>query len=134
MSLIPNYIQGASGKWHKNPIIWHKDSVWYICFDDDEPTEFVIKESKINISELRDYINDILNCFKIKATLSTVRTGAERCFGNSLTDYEPAYSVFMEFLGDWRLPDLIEPEWVVIISDVAYNERPSLAGVYHPVY
>lgn len=43
MSLVSNYCRGTDGKMYQNPVLGEKD--WFICFDDDDPEELVIKNT-----------------------------------------------------------------------------------------
>lgn len=43
MSLVSTYVQSLSGLWYENPTC--SADGWFICWDDDEPIELVIKDS-----------------------------------------------------------------------------------------
>lgn len=42
MSLVPTYVKADDGFFYKNPVLGTKD--WFICFDDEDPPELVIKK------------------------------------------------------------------------------------------
>lgn len=44
MSLVSTYVQSQEGHWYKNPTV--RGDGWFICWDDDEPIELVIKDEK----------------------------------------------------------------------------------------
>lgn len=41
MSRYPTYVMDALGRWWKDPVF--TGDGWFICFDEDEPTEIVVK-------------------------------------------------------------------------------------------
>lgn len=44
MSLVPTFVLAQDGKLYENPVL--QGSGWYLCFDDDDPPELVIKVSR----------------------------------------------------------------------------------------
>lgn len=42
MSLVSTYVRATDGQFYKNPVI--EGDNWFICFDDREPPEMVVKE------------------------------------------------------------------------------------------
>ena len=42
MSLVSTYVEADDGHWYKDPTLLTSD--WFVCYDDDEPIEVVIKE------------------------------------------------------------------------------------------
>ena len=43
MSLVSTYVQDAEGNWHKNPSLYNDTGNWYLCYDDSDPIELVVK-------------------------------------------------------------------------------------------
>lgn len=41
MSLVPTWVYAEDGNWYKDPVITGPG--WFICFDDDDPPEMVIR-------------------------------------------------------------------------------------------
>lgn len=42
MSLVSTLVQSQEGSWYSDPTI--REEHWFICWDDDEPIELVVKE------------------------------------------------------------------------------------------
>lgn len=42
MSLVPTWVKAVDGKYYKNPNVY--GAGWYVCFDDDDPPEFVMEQ------------------------------------------------------------------------------------------
>ena len=43
MSLVAIWVLADDGRWYEDPTIAPPDNSWYICFDDDDPIELVIR-------------------------------------------------------------------------------------------
>ena len=89
MSLVSTYVRAKDGYFYRNPVIREKD--WFICFDDDDPAELVIKKK----SNLRP--QDIFKKIGLKYSKLTKRgVQAERIFEKKDWKFEPAISYFFE--------------------------------------
>jgi hypothetical protein len=45
MSLVATYVYCKDGKYYDDLAYRDQDNTWFICFDDDEPVEVVIRET-----------------------------------------------------------------------------------------
>ncbi|MBL4656243.1 MAG: hypothetical protein JKY33_10525 [Bacteroidia bacterium] len=55
MSLCSTYVQSQEGNWYKNPIIWGEDASYFVCWDDDDPIELVIRiDSNMTLKKVVD--------------------------------------------------------------------------------
>ncbi|MCK5601730.1 hypothetical protein KAR91_07680, partial [Candidatus Pacearchaeota archaeon] len=43
MSLVSTYVKTTDGKWYQSLV--YREEGWFICFDDDDPIELVIRKS-----------------------------------------------------------------------------------------
>jgi len=50
MSLGPTFVETQQGTWYKNPVIRRPD--WFVCWDEDEPIELVIKRPGPTVDEI----------------------------------------------------------------------------------
>jgi hypothetical protein len=51
MSLVSTFIKGTDGNFYQNPVYFRDD--WFICFDDDDPIELVVKiKANLNPSDI----------------------------------------------------------------------------------
>ncbi len=46
MSLATTYARADDGLYYANPILRNKDHRWFICWDDDDPVELVIRDKR----------------------------------------------------------------------------------------
>jgi len=76
MSLVPTFVLMDDNKWYKNPSLGEKN--WFICFDDDDPIELVIKEKDYKEGLTPDVIFAKIGAIA-KVTSRPIRSGL-RCF------------------------------------------------------
>jgi hypothetical protein len=71
MSLVSTYVVMADGKYYQNPVIYDETGDWFICFDDEEPPEFVIRTNVISSSrkDREREISEILEKLGISAEI-----------------------------------------------------------------
>lgn len=98
MSLVPTWVLAVDGQFYENPIF--KGNGWFLCFDDDDPPELVIRMEEgasIDNGLLRMLAIDILNDLELGYhILAKPRpTWALRCF-TGITDMKYAGSVFIQ--------------------------------------
>lgn len=98
MSLVSSYVLFDNGRWYRDPTIRGED--WYLCFDDDDPPEVVIKtvegQSKGYYSSLM--INKCIQLNEQGLRLHMTEAGpiAYRFFTDNIRDMEYAASWFVE--------------------------------------
>jgi hypothetical protein len=54
----------ADGKYYQNPVIYDETGDWFICFDDEDPVEFVIRKNVISSSR-KDREREILERLEV---------------------------------------------------------------------
>jgi len=98
MSLVSTYVQATDGQLYKNPDIRGDD--FFLCFDDDDPPELVIKMKhplKRSNDDLIARAKEILKENNINAEfVGEPMVGAERCFSLTNLNMHPAWSIFLE--------------------------------------
>lgn len=74
MSMVPTYVLATDGKFYKNPVLGDTDNTWFLCFDDDDPPELVIRHTNPARPE------EILKAIGVTATVKRSAGGGLRCF------------------------------------------------------
>lgn len=87
MSLVPTWVRAVDGLYYKDPLLVGEN--WFLCFDDDDPPELVIKTS---------LATDVL-VFNIVAKEILDKLG----FGYRVLSKRANHS--MRDFGDYRKPD-----------------------------
>jgi hypothetical protein len=87
MSLVPTYARAEDGVYYKNPVLhgsW-AEHPWFICFDDDDPTELVIANvwNKFQAEEMALGILLKLGKRFSKLKIHDCSKGCKRCFPHS---------------------------------------------------
>ena len=103
MSLVSSFVVMNDGKFYQNPIIYDETGDWFLCFDDDDPPEFVIRNAVISSSRKNreKEILEILEKVGISAKITESRVCGQRNFGCTSTDpkkhmfFESAISAFL---------------------------------------
>ena len=81
MSLVSTCVQADDNKIYKNPILSGED--FFICFDDDDPPELVIKTLDKSDTELHQRALDIINSIGLKASLKNNPSKSSRIFNHN---------------------------------------------------
>lgn len=121
MSLIPTFVRTRDGKYYKNLV--YRGNNWFICFDDNEPVEFVSKLSA-NIDP-----NKILKELEWPTyKLGESKLYAGRAFNKSLHEAKCWYI----YSNSWKSYEQLfpSPKQDDIYNKV-YNTHPNLEGVYY---
>lgn len=77
MSLVSIYVQSQDGEWYKDPMI--RQEGWFICWDDDEPIELVVRYDKDH-KEIIEYLN--------QQGWSVAIDHENECCGHRIFDYD----------------------------------------------
>lgn len=91
MSLVQICVQASDNKIYVNPYISGPD--FFVCFDDDDPPELVIKALNKSDTELHQRAINILN--NLNATISSKPQKSSRLFEKNNFNFTDAYSVFI---------------------------------------
>lgn len=119
MSLVSTYVRATDGKLYKNPVL--SGQGWFICFDDDDPVELVIKK-KSNIKP-----QDIFKQIGMKVVnLSKMGEGALRYFGDVNDEPEKAENYFFE------IRNRINPKFITAHDGVVERENLWQGVIYDP--
>lgn len=92
MSRVSTFVQGSDFKFYRNPVLYGDD--WYLCFDDDDPPEVVVKTTVKR--EARKLAGDRLAGAGVKFKILEARTESYRCFPPTYTGFHKAFSFFVE--------------------------------------
>lgn len=118
MSLVSTYVKCTDGKWYRNPVYRAKDKSWFICFDDNDPVELVVKKNCQLGAE------QILKEVGIRYTsISSGGRGGSRCFEKGKFSFTPALAYFISTV---RQTFPIPNEW-----DEIFEQYPHKEGVYY---
>ena len=99
MSLVSTWVKMADGKWYQNPTIFSKSRNWYLCFDDDDPPELVIKEDKPRSKvERLELAETILKWWNIDAKIQRSQLYCQRMFPPEYSGFYQAFSFFIKML------------------------------------
>lgn len=95
MSLVPSFIKADDNKYYKNPVLAGDD--FFICFDDDDPPELVVKVNGRTEEQLKARVDELLKEFNSQICGKPVM-GAGRIFSEDMSgfEFEAAYSVFID--------------------------------------
>lgn len=134
MSLVSTFVVMANGGYYQNPVIYDETGDWFICFDDDEPPEFVIRKTVISTSrkDREREISEKLKELGISAKILTSRERGQRNFGAASNDpksmhFEKAISAFL------KLEKRIPLDKIQFNADKVYVELPKIeCVVYDP--
>lgn len=92
MSLVPTFVLAIDGKFYKDPVL--KGDDWFLCFDDDEPPEVVVRRSgRTSAEEVKQKVQTILDALLLKWSFISNRPRfVGRCFNG---DIKKAASMFV---------------------------------------
>lgn len=96
MSLTHTCVQASDNKIYINPYISGED--FFICFDDDDPPELVIKVNNKSDTELNQRAINIINDLNLIATITSKPQKSGRIFNQNINqnfNFITAYSVFL---------------------------------------
>jgi hypothetical protein len=118
MSLVSTFVQSQEGNWYKNPIV--KGDGWFICWDDDEPIELVMKKGMglqipTILAELKKQGWEL-------APGGHVQKNAQRIFDDD--EFHPAMSVFLK-------QKRLGPTEKMLEGNERMAKKPEGDGVYY---
>ena len=87
MSLVSTYVRADDGKMYQNPVL--SGDGWFICFDDDDPVELVVKNS-LGVKDPTQFLSELGIPSK---QMERAQKGASRIFQKK---FEEATSWFFE--------------------------------------
>lgn len=117
MSLGPCFVKCSDGKWYRELTYRASDNTWFICFDEDEPVELVMRMS----CETAPHV--ILRDMGIKAEIMAQGSfGSQRMFKNRFCN---AKSYFID-CAKQKYP--APRPWDT--HEGAFEKRPQLEGTY----
>lgn len=125
MSLVSTYVLADDGYWYKNPALG--TGSWFLCYDDDEPIEIVMKEGKHTLEEILS---------KLKAhgyTLEKYGKGYRRCtrvFSDD--DWSPAIACFVKHTGGVMPVALLRHGYYEHEDTERFKTLPPGDKVYYP--
>jgi len=118
MSLGYIFVKFDDGKWYRGGALGEED--WFICFDEDEPPELVIKKGAFKNGLTPEKIIEKIG---LDADIAgKLKTFAGRCFTKDLK-LEPAVTVFLRIYSP-------PPEKWVKDYDKVYDKVPESEGTY----
>ena len=121
MSLVSTYIKTTDGKWYRNLV--YRGEGWFICFDDDDPIELVIRKS----SGIKPEDIDLLKQFP-KFRLSKPRSSGRNFGGDWLF---PAVAYFLCAESQLSFGNPFPAPRETDTYDKVFDEYPNTQGVYY---
>lgn len=97
MSKVPTWVRALDGAYYEDPVLRGPD--WYLCFDDDDPPEFVMDPLKLYRSkeEYREQATKILTEAGLKNwTFTSGPRFSDRLFGKNSTAFKQGASFFLK--------------------------------------
>ncbi len=77
MSLVSTYALASDGRYYANPVLRDAEHRWFVCWDDNDPTELVMR-GRATVDDARL----LLSAKGITASIdSGPKRGGQRCFG-----------------------------------------------------
>jgi hypothetical protein len=123
MSLVASYIRCKDNKWYKELVYKSKDGDWFLCFDDDDPPELVIKEScKKTIAQICEEVG-----ISSRTAFNANRNKCNRMFNGK---FHEAFSLFLrQDLEVYPTPVEGRDEF-----EAVFDKMPNCQGVFfgHP--
>lgn len=121
MSMCSTFVRCHDGKFYKNLIYWGKDRSWFVCFDDRDPVELVVKQAAdLDPKKILDDLG--IPYIEIKRPK---RMG--RLFGKAFK-FEEAVCCFMR-VSDKPFPSPRDSDEY----DEVFAKHPAREGVYYGV-
>ena len=119
MSKVPTFVKLNDGNYYKNPTLGRNN--WFICFDDDDPPELVIKMKMFEDGLTPKRIIDRIG---LEAeVVSDITEYAGRCFEEDSLRMEEAVAVFL------KISEPPSTEWLRNHDGIEENSRTE--GVYY---
>jgi len=119
MSMGYVFTKCRDGRYYRGLTYWAKSKDWFICFDEDEPLELVVKKS-CAIPAISIVAASGISCSKIEWDHES-----GRCFGPHM---KPATSYFLTTDNGAPFPT---PRPGIDEWDQVYDKRPGVEGVYY---
>ena len=133
MSLTYTWVLADNGWWYREPTLADVTNRWFICFDDDDPPEFIVKQPDLpkgsRKQQAMEYVQVLLESLHIPgaSVQGWNEGGGRRCFpGNQ---FYPAIAVWL------RLTEPI-PSALIVTADLylsllAVGRRGSTGVIYN---
>lgn len=110
----------ANNKWYKCPAVFDETLEWFICFDDDDPPEIVIKSSgQLSKQHQKEKIENTLRDAGIKAKILNHNVCGSRLFPPSWKEFVPSIRAFLKIECNIDLSNL------KVTHDGVYPDIPS---------
>lgn len=132
MSLTATFVQAEDCKYYRNLILYSDD--WFLCFDDDDPPELVVKAYKhttANSAEKR--AKKILKDCRIEGHLAGSSGKSSRCFDRSgKLAFHEAYSFWVSIKAPLPLPN--EGDSFALHADATMDSPGGECTIYEWAY
>lgn len=106
MSLVPQFVKFGD-LWYKGPTIYDESLEWFLCFDDEDPPEIVVKSSgQLSRIHREEKIEHFLKVAKIDARVITHNVSGSRLFPPNWKQFHPAIQAFIELNNNINISNL----------------------------
>ena len=96
MSLVPQFVK-IGNLWYKGPAVYDESKEWFLCFDDEDPPEIVIKSSgQLSKTHRKEKIQHFLKTAKIRATIISHSVCGSRLFPPNWKGFHPSIQAFLK--------------------------------------
>ncbi len=120
MSLVATYVKAVNGKWYEDPILEGVSSTghrWFLCFDDDDPPEFVYEAGMH--SNPRQNPDWVLSLAGVDVNAIALSNESDRMFGE---EWVRAKGYFVTITNPIPVPSKF---------DAVFDEKPTKQGCYY---
>lgn len=121
MSLTHCYVLADDGKWYNYPVLSDDSHDWFICFDDDDPPELVVKSQYGTWADARGLLERI-GISDIVPTITFHQGKHGRCF--------PPRGVY-KAVSVWLTINKPIPAKLITDHDGQWTSRPTGEGVFY---
>lgn len=125
MSLVSSYVQAQSGEWYQDPRATNDARTWFICWDDDDPIELVVRQE---VLDGRLSLQDFLSTFHVLGwQMDVIRDcgSGSRVFHPNTWEFIPARSWFLRTLSGGPPDNLLKD------YERKFKHQPEEQGVYY---
>ncbi len=117
MSQVSAYVESQEGHWYRNPVA--RGDGWFICWDDDEPIELVVRAEKD--LQIADILDGLAKAGWRLRIIGTKTRREARVFEDD--EFHPATSCFLQQLHEG-------PTDAMLVNNPRLNIQPQGQGVY----
>lgn len=122
MSLVSHYCLADDEKWYREPVVGVAGR-WYICFDDDDPPELVVRRMRIDkVVQLISEPDALITQFNLPFELRGKNSASGRCFPRTDGKFHP--NKMFESVSWWLHQTGPIPSKLIVVNDGGPYDNP----------